>query len=85
MQATEQHRSRRIGGHHTCTTCDTAWPCTSAAAALDAVRTHSRDRDRTTRNEAIRHAVALGLPLDDIGYAAGVTRERIRQIGKHRP
>ncbi len=83
--AAEEHRPHRIHGHRTCLSCETAWPCARAAAALDAVRTHSHDRDRTARNAAIRHAVALSLPLDDIGMAAGVTRERIRQIGKQRP
>lgn len=64
-----------------CATCDVQWPCSIYAAALNAVRERSRDRDRTERDEAITHALAVGVPVLELGWATGLTRERIRQIG----
>lgn len=59
---------------------------TDAHALLDAVHAHSgRGGDKNARNAAIKAAVAAGIPLDGVGCAAGLTRERVRQLAKEGP
>lgn len=68
-------------GKH-CDLCETRWPCPAYTAALDAVRATAADRDRTDRDHAIRHALAIGVPVAAVSRAARVTPTRIRQIEK---
>ena len=52
-------------------------------AALEKVRDLTDAGASTRRRDnAIVKAVALGIRLDEVGRAAGVTRERIRQVWK---
>lgn len=80
-RAPEQHTPHLQRGRRRCGTCDAPWPCASASAELDSVRHYSETRDRAQRDDAIRRTAALGLPYDDIAKAAGITRNRVRQIG----
>lgn len=64
-------------GKH-CDVCETLWPCPAYTAALDAVRARAADRDRTERDTAIRHALALGVPARDPG-----PRHQLRRLPRH--
>lgn len=64
-----------------CPACKMPWPCPICTAGLDAVQARRRDRDRGKRNEAIRHSLAVWVPLGELSSAVGLTRERVRQIG----
>lgn len=68
-------------GKH-CDVCETPWPCPTYAGALDAVRARASDRDLSKRDTAIRHALAVGVPVPAVSEVVGVTRARIKQIGK---